>query len=281
VKNPPAEMRALEEAIANADLELIRLSPEVNCTQEIRSRFDRGMRLFIAAGGDGTVNSVIQPLVNTDGTVAVLPLGTYNHFAKDAGIPLDWRGALDVALGGQVRQIDTARINDRFFVNNVSLGLYPELVAQREAKGRDYPRWKARLLAAYGTLRNYPHVTLNIESAHHQEVIRTHVFMISNNSYDLSRIGIEAARNTLESGRLSVYWLPHLPRIALMKFVAHYLAGRVHSAPGFRSFMTVRLKAQASRKSLRVGVDGEVHTFATPLSILSVPKSLLVKVAAE
>jgi diacylglycerol kinase family enzyme len=279
-KLPPAEKRAFEEEVGKANLELVPLSPEIDITQQIRDRYNRGLRLFIAAGGDGTVNSVVQPLVNTDAKMAVIPVGTYNHFARDAGIPVDWRAALQIALDGQIRQVDTARINDRFFVNNVSLGLYPELVARREERGRDYPRWKARLWAAYGTLRKYPHVTLNIESAHHQEVIRTHVLMISNNSYDLSRIGIEAPRNTLDSGRLSVYWLPHLPRMALMKFVAHYLAGRVRQTPGFRSFMTTRMKAQSSRDHLKVGIDGEVFTLSTPLSIMSVPQSLLVKVPA-
>ncbi len=278
-KLPPGELRTLEDEIRSADLELIPLSKEVDVQKEIKARLSRGMKLFVAAGGDGTVTTVIQSLVTTDAKLAVIPLGTYNHFARDAGIPVEWRAALQVALNGQTRQVDTARINDRFFVNNVSLGLYPELVARREARGRDYPRWKARLWAAYGTLRKYPHVTLNIESEHRQEVIRTHVLMISNNSYDLSRIGIEAARNTLQAGRISVYWLPHLPRLQLMKFVAHYLAGRVRTAPGFRSFMTTQMKAQSRHRTLKVGIDGEVFNMQTPLSIMSVPQSLLIKVS--
>jgi diacylglycerol kinase family enzyme len=274
-------LEAFRAAAAEAGLELVEISGGIDVPREVRLRLERGVRLFVAAGGDGTVNHVLQPLINADATLAVIPVGTYNHFARDAGIPLDWREALDVALDGQTRQVDTARINERFFVNNLSLGLYPELVARREEKGRDYPRWKARLYAFYGTLQKYPHVTLTIETPHHQEVVRTHVFMISNNSYDLSRLGIEAPRNTLEAGRLSVYWLPHLPRVQLMKFVAHYLAGRVRSAPGFRSFHTTRVKVQTSRKKLRVGLDGEVHEMSTPLVITSVPQSLLVKVPAS
>jgi diacylglycerol kinase family enzyme len=216
--------------------------------------------------------------VNSDAALAVLPIGTYNHFAKDLGIPIDWRQALEVALSGESRQIDVARVNDRFFINNVSIGLYPELVQKREAHGRDYPRWKARFFAAYTTLRHYPHVSINIESEHHQEVIRTHVFMVSNNGYDLSRIGIDASRPNLTEGRLAIYWLPHLPRVALMKFAAHFLAGRVSQAPGFRSFRTQRVKVQSRHQRLHVGIDGEVFTLTTPLTITSVPQSLLVKV---
>lgn len=281
-RTPGGTVDELVAAAAEAGLEAIALSPDVDVGSIVRDRIRRGWSLFAAAGGDGTINAVIQPLVqHPEARLGVIPIGTYNHFARDLGIPLDWREALEVAVGGSTRVIDTARINDRFFVNNVSIGLYPDLVRTREEKGRDYPRWKARLIAAYGTLRRYRHVTLAVETEHHHEVIRTHVFMVSNNSYDLSRIGIEAPRATLQEGRLSVYWLPHLPRLELMRFAARYLAGRVRQAPGFRSFRTSRMKVQSSRPRLRIGVDGELVTLETPLTITIVPQSLVVMVPRD
>lgn len=269
----------LASAAEEAGLEVVHLTRDVDVAATIRERMRDGRRLFVAAGGDGTVNCVIQPLVHSEAVLGVIPMGTFNHFARDAGVPLDWREALEVALNGTTRQVDAARANERFFVNNISMGLYPELVARREERGRQYPRWKARLYAAYGTLQHYPHVTVTLESEHHQMAVRTHVLMVSNNPYDLSRVGIDAPRTTLEEGRLSVYWLPHLRRIALMRFLAHYLAGRVHEAPGFRSFRTSRMKVHASKRHLRVGVDGELFTFHMPLVITIAPKSLLVRVA--
>jgi YegS/Rv2252/BmrU family lipid kinase len=267
----------LETAAAEEGLEVVRVGGGDPASM-VRERMRAGQRLFVAAGGDGTINGIVQPLINSDAVFAVIPVGTYNHFARDLGIPLDWREALDVALTGDTRQIDAGRVNDRFFVNNVSIGLYPELVARREERGRDYPRWKARLHAVYATLRKYPHVTLAVESEYLNEIVKTHVFVVSNNSYDLSRLGVEAPRSTLEEGRLSVYWLPHLPRIALTRFLAHYLAGRVKTAPGFRSFRTSRLKVQSAKKRLSLGVDGEVVAMPPPLVITIVPKALTVKV---
>lgn len=259
-------------------MEVVELLPELNCAHEIRERVRRGVKLFIAAGGDGTVHHVLQAVVQSDATLAVLPLGTYNHFARDLGIPLDWREALDVALNGGVQQVDTGRINDRFFVNNVSIGLYPELVAKREERGRDYPRWKARLSALYATLRKYPHVTLHVETAHHNEVLRTHVFMISNNRYDLERLGIEASRERLTEGKLSVYWLRHTSRLRMTRFLMRYATGRVRTIPGFTSFKTLRLRVQTPRARLKVGIDGELFTMETPLVLTAVPQSLMVKV---
>jgi diacylglycerol kinase family enzyme len=268
----------IEDAARGAGLEVVRITASIDCAALVRARMNEGRRLFVAAGGDGTVNHAVQALVNTEGVLGVVPIGTYNHFARDLGIPLDWREALEVAIGGATKQVDTARANDRFFVNNISMGLYPELVSKREARGRDYPRWKARLFAAYSTLRKFPHVAVTLESEHHQEAVRTHVLMISNNTYDLGRIGVDAPRNGLEEGRLSVYWLPHVPRHKLMSFIAHYLAGRVHTAPGFRSFRTARLKVQSRKTHLHVGVDGEVARLDVPLVVTIVPQSLLVKV---
>ena len=278
VKTPAAELSALQQSASDAGLEVIQVTRDLDCASLIRDRLREGRRLFVAAGGDGTINTVIQPLIHTEAILGVIPVGTYNHFAKDLGIPLAWRDALDVVMNGEIKPIDAARINDRFFVNNVSMGLYPELVARREEKGRDYPRWKARLYAAFATLQKYPHVAVTLDTEHHHEVIRTHVLMISNNTYDLSRLGIEAPRKVLEEGRLSVYWLPHVPRLALTSFVAHYLAGRVHEAPGFRSFRTSRVKIQFSKSHLHLGIDGEVVTMDTPLVIMIVPQSLSVKV---
>ena len=278
-KLPPGELDALRAALSEAGIEVVEIAPGLDCAREVRERTRRGTKLFIAAGGDGTVHHVLQAVVHSDAVLAVLPLGTYNHFARDLGIPLDWREALEVAVNGTSRQIDAGRINERFFINNVSIGLYPELVTKREEHGRDYPRWKARLFAFYATLRKYQHVTVAVESEHHNEVIRTHVFMISNNQYDLGRVGIEAPRETLTEGLLAVYWLPHTSRWRLMRYVARYLAGRVRTTPGFRSFRTLRMRVQSSRPHLKVGIDGEVFTLETPLVITAAPQSVTVRVA--
>jgi YegS/Rv2252/BmrU family lipid kinase len=273
-----ADAAAFLQAARNADLEVIEISPELDCAREVRERAARGTTLFIAAGGDGTVHHVMQAVAGTSAILAVIPTGTYNHFARDLGIPLDWSEALDVALHGDTREIDAARINDRYFINNVSLGLYPELVARREERGRDYPRWKARLYALYRTLRKFPHVTLTVESAAQQETVRTHVFLVSNNSYDLERFGVEAPRETLTEGKLSVYWLSHRSRWQLAKIVARYMTGRVREIAGFTSFRTKQMRVQSTRATLKVGIDGELFTLTTPLILESVPASVTVRV---
>src|SRR3979490_2638494 len=91
LKMPAAELEALQEVAGEAGLEVIRVTRGLDCTALIRKHLHEGIRLFVAAGGDGTINTVIQPLVSTDAILGVIPVGTYNHFAKDLGLPLPWR----------------------------------------------------------------------------------------------------------------------------------------------------------------------------------------------
>jgi diacylglycerol kinase family enzyme len=91
-------------------------------------------------------------------------------------------------------------------------------------------------------------------------------------------MGIETSRESLSSGRLAVYWAPHLPRLALLRYAARYLAGQMTAAAGFRSMQTTHLQLQSSRKRIRIGVDGELFTMTMPLTIATVPSSLLVRV---
>ncbi len=264
------------EAVA-AGLDVVALVKGLDLHAEIRGRIDRGQRLFVAAGGDGTVHSVTQALVGTDGELAVLPVGTWNHFARDIGMPLEWRAALKALLSGEIVQIDVGRVNDRFFVNNLSLGFYPELVLHRE-RYRHHGKWRAYLHALSAAMKNFPRVALAVEAPNMFEAIRTHLFMVSVNAYDLDRPGFIAPRQTLDGGFLSVYWMPELPKHRFVVTVGRYLRGKVTADGAVRSVRTTRLRVQSARPSMRVGLDGELHELTTPIVISIVRRGLNVRV---
>lgn len=81
--------------------------------------------VVVAAGGDGTLNSVAKHLLETDIPVGILPLGTFNYAARLLDIPLDLVEAAQVIATGQTKRIHVARINQEIYLNNASLGLYP------------------------------------------------------------------------------------------------------------------------------------------------------------
>jgi diacylglycerol kinase family enzyme len=274
-----ADERRAEEITAEATaagLDVLPLVPTLDVHAEVRGRIDRGQRLFVAAGGDGTVHAVAQPLVSTEGELAVLPVGTWNHFARDIGVPLDWREALKVALTGTVGQIDVGRVNERFFMNNLSLGFYPELVQHRE-KYRGLGKWRAYLHATSAAMKKFPRVALSVEAPHLFETVKTHLFMVSVNAYDLDQPGFIAPRETLEGGYLSVYWLPEMPKKDFVFAIARYLRGKVAAEGAIRSVRTTSLRVQSPVKTMRVGLDGELHDLTLPMVISIVRRGINVR----
>lgn len=266
---------------AESSIDVVEIQPGLDIAADIRERMAAGQRLFIASGGDGTIHTVCQPLVNSDAVLGILPVGTFNHFARDLQIPLDWREALEVALGGETIQVSAASINEQFFVNNISIGLYPLIAAEREQLRKVYSKWKAYRKATWAAFRKLHHVSLVVESSHQMQTIKTHVFVVSVNPYDIEAFGIVAPRTTFEGGNLSVYWLPDLQKAALIRTLARYFSGKAVPGTDFRSLHTTQLRVQTSHHTIRVGMDGELYDLEPPLVIRPVPKSLQVRVPRQ
>lgn len=81
----------------------------------------RGVDVVAAAGGDGTVNEVVNGLDGYDVPLGIIPVGTANDFARQVGIPPDADHAMDVILRRKPLRLDTASLNGRRFLN-VSVG---------------------------------------------------------------------------------------------------------------------------------------------------------------
>ncbi len=79
--------------------------------------------VFVAFGGDGTVNSVAGALIDRDKTLGILPGGSGNGLARNLGIPLAWLRALDTLILGRDQRIDAGDINGRLFFNVAGMGL--------------------------------------------------------------------------------------------------------------------------------------------------------------
>jgi diacylglycerol kinase family enzyme len=133
------------------DARILWLEEDVELKAQIADALER-RDVVVACGGDGTVNAVAQHLAGADGFMGVVPGGTLNHFARDLGVR-----ELDVALetlrSGSERHVDIARVNDRVALNTVAIGLYPELVQERDARESSLGRALATAVGATHALR--------------------------------------------------------------------------------------------------------------------------------
>lgn len=92
------------------------------------------VQVVIAAGGDGTINAVIQELAGSDTALGVLPIGTVNVWARETNIPLNCAGACEVLLHGRTRVIDLGCVNQRYFLLMAGIGLDAEVTHAVEKK---------------------------------------------------------------------------------------------------------------------------------------------------
>lgn len=231
-------------------------------------------RPIVVGGGDGTLGCAAGAIAAAGATLGILPLGTRNHLARELGIPLDLPGAAKVIVAGSARAIDLGALNGHSFVNNASIGLYPRMVRERDA--RDLPKWIARFPAAWAAFREIRHHRLRLTLDGSAEVVRTPLLFVGNNIYSLEagRIG---EREALDEGRLSVFAVASHSRAGLIGFALRTLAGRSDPDRDFASLgACARLRVEAGGRSIDVALDGEVIRLPAPLDFTIRPGALKV-----
>lgn len=240
-----------------------------------------GAGVVVAGGGDGTVSAVAACVAGTGVRLGVLPMGTLNHFAKDLGIPLELDGAIDVIAGGRELAADMGEVNGRLFINNSSLGLYPDIVLDRERQRQRLGRgkWAALLAASVHAARRYPVLSLQIEVDGKPMQRRSAFVFIGNNDYQMEGFEI-GERRCLTAGKLSLYVTQRTGRFGLLRLALRALVGRLRQASDFDMLAAQSLTVDAARRHMRVAADGEVMLMATPLRYTIRPGVLRVIVPA-
>jgi diacylglycerol kinase family enzyme len=242
-----------------------------------RKALEAGPPVLVAGGGDGTLSAVADVVRGTGTAFGVLPLGTFNHFARDLGIPAGIEAAVEVIARGERRAVDVGEVNGTCFLNNASLGIYPVLVRRRDFQRERLGRRKlsAMLWAAWTVLRQAPFMRLRVEVDGQSRAWRAPFIFIGNNAYSMSGFDI-GTRERLDCGELSVYSTPRGSRWGLVKLALHALVGRLEQSKDFVAAIAHELRVESKRPRLRVAADGEVRLLQTPLEFRIVPRSLIV-----
>ena len=240
-----------------------------------------GIAKVAVGGGDGSVNAVAGVLAGTTTAFGVLPMGTLNHFAKDLQIPLALDQAIHTIATGHPVLVDTGEVNGVLFVNNSSLGLYPDIVHEREKQQSRLGRgkWLAFCWAAIGALRRYPFLNVRLGIDDQEHLRRTPFVFIGNNEYLMEGFNI-GSRTNLRCGKLSLYVCHRTGRLGLLRLALHALFGRLHQASDFDMLTATGISIETHHRRIRVATDGEVNLMQTPLHYRIRPASLKVLVPA-
>lgn len=246
----------------------------------------RSKGAVVVAGGDGTINAVVQAVLPTRRPFGIIPQGTFNYSSRAHGIPLDTTEAANALLTARLKPVQVGLVNDRAFLVNASLGLYPELLQDREEYKRQYGRHRS--VALWSGLKTllHEHRQLVVEVDYEQGVerLRTPSIFVGNNVLQLEQVGLEEAEDVKRRGRLAAVIVEPVSNAELVWLGARGMLGQLGEDERVRNFsfhgMTVRLLSGVGRRGIKVAADGEIFWSQPPITFRVAPQPLMLLTAA-
>ncbi|MBF9033975.1 hypothetical protein HKCCE2091_06970 [Rhodobacterales bacterium HKCCE2091] len=240
-----------------------------------------GVRTVVAAGGDGTICGVVEGLQGIDVELGLLPLGTFNFFARQFDIPEEVAGAVEVICTGDSTPVDIGTVNGHVFINNASLGAYATILETREDI---YRKWGRSRLAAYWSVivalvTAYRPMVMRIDVDGRTLRRRSAMAFAALSAYQLERFEMEGAE-AIRRGEFALLVAPDCGRFALI-WKAVKLAFR--GARNGRDFELVTgrdIRIETRRDRGLVARDGEREKLSSPFEFRLIPDAIRVRVPA-
>lgn len=233
---------------------------------------------IFVAGGDGTMSTAAGVLAGTGIPLGPVPLGTLNHFARDLGLPPDWRAAVPVVAAATPRAVDVGEVNGRVFVNNCSLGSYPEAVRQRDRLRRQagHGKWRAMALASFRVFRRLRRLRLHIETPETTLALRTPFVFVGNNRYT-GHLLAASLRPRLDEEQLCLYTTRAQRHFTLIRLVWQSLLRSLDAVEGLEVYpLKAATISSPTGEPIPVALDGELAELSVPLRFHIRPRALRV-----
>lgn len=233
----------------------------------------------VVLGGDGTISTVAHLALPQACPIGVLPLGTFNYFCRTHAVPEALEDAVDYLLNAQPQPVQIGLLNERAFTVNASLGLYPQILEDREGYKQRYGR--RRIVAVWSGLVTLLHgigqLRIQLDSDGVLTHLRTPTLFVANNRLQLEQAGF-AEKDVVESGRMVAVTLKPVGTASLLWLLLCGAFGKLGEAEQVDSFSFHRLTVRSSRtrrlRALKVALDGEVSWMKPPLTFRVSPQPL-------
>ena len=221
------------------------------------------------------MSTVAAELVGAEAVLGIIPLGTLNHFAQDLGMPLDLDSAVELICSGTPLKVDVGTVNSHTFINNSSLGLYPDQVRLRQRWRKRIGKWLALVLASLAVLVRFPSLRITANLNGRRISRRCPLVLVSNNEYRFEP-GKLTRRERLDEGLLGVSLLNDVSRAGLLRIALHSLVNLLEDETSFESHKAAEAIITMRKRRIRVALDGEVYKLIPPLVYRSIPGGLKV-----
>jgi diacylglycerol kinase family enzyme len=263
----------LVELAEELGVEVVMLDHGLDLEQLARDAVARGADCLGMAGGDGSQALVASIAIEHDLPFVVVSAGTRNHFALDLGIDReDPRQSVYAFRDAVERRIDYARVGDRLFVNNVSLGVYATIVQQegyRDAKAETTKEMLPEMLG-----HTEEPFDLQFTEPDGTEVDGAFLIQVSNNPYVLGATFDASQRRRLDAGTLGVVAITATTGAEAAGVIALGTLGQRRHSRNWHEFTAERFEVRSRSGKAYAGVDGEALELDTPLEFTIHPRGL-------
>jgi diacylglycerol kinase family enzyme len=226
------------------------------------------------AGGDGSQALVAQVAMEHNLPYVCIPAGTRNHLALDLGLDRDdVVGALDAFTGGAPHRIDLAFVNGRIFVNNVSLGIYAEVVQSQAYRNAKLETVETLLPDLLGP--DAKPFDLRFHGPDGGERETAQLVLVSNNPYVLDRLGGMGSRPRLDTGQLGIVAVVIENAAAAAKLLSLDAVRQLSRFDGWLEWTAAEFEV-VSDAPVATGIDGEAIVLEAPLRFTIAPGALTV-----
>lgn len=241
--------------------------------------------VIAAAGGDGTLNAVVQVALGGGRPFALVPLGTFNYFARTHGIPQDVYAAAESLRDARIARVQVGLVNDRVFLVNASIGLYPQLLEEREMYKRRFGRRRSVAFgAAVASLwRRARMMPIEVEIEGERRTLNTQSLFVGNNALQLEQVGIPEAGAIGQE--LAVLMLRPVSRVDLFGLLVRSALSQLGNADCLINFaareLTVHPLAGGRGNRFKLALDGEITYESAPLVFRAAPHALALLVPRQ
>ncbi|MBD3274879.1 MAG: hypothetical protein GF372_06180 [Candidatus Marinimicrobia bacterium] len=249
----------------NLDVSLHKINGQ-DLEPQIQSLMRQQPEVIVAAGGDGTISSIANYITDTSIALGIIPLGTMNHFAKDLGIPLDISSAIRAIQEKNSHRVDVGTVNGRTFINNCSIGMYPQAVRERENFRQEFGSGKiiAMGIATAGIFQRFPLFKVVVKIDDTIDWYKIPFLFVGNNTYETNLLNL-GQRKSLNNGILSLYHPNTSQKFSLFRFASLAMIDRLRQVKDFRITHAEQFELQFEHQDIDVALDGEIVQLHSPL----------------
>ncbi len=222
--------------------------------------------IIVAAGGDGTIDAIAAALSGTGKILGVLPLGTFNLFAKRLNIPLELGAAVQTVRNGWTAEINVGEVNGRTFLSRSSVGPYPLALRHREQMFRRFGRSRliALLSGATALMRWGNVMTIRLTTDNGEQVFRSRFVFVCNNPEELDYFHLRG-RECIAAHHLAIYLPKPLSPAGILRLGFRMLRREAEEARDFDMICVREARLEIEPSLVPVSLDGEVEIMPAPL----------------